>query len=171
MNSFVIYASFISLIFQHSNALNRNKTTQVTIDAVYVSDWKTYLSNRSINFECNANIEICNKTYNPFTANYCVVLMYFKTPVCGGLSCYFNEKKKKCDGQCTNTILQTCVSKVSNPTDNSDCVCASSRVLPTKNYSVCDSSTCYSNSCSLAYYFVNGISDGTLYATCNNDLK
>jgi hypothetical protein len=164
----VIYVSLISLLFSNSNSLKNSKWS-FAIETVNVLDWKEYYLNKSINFECNKSIEVCTKTYNPFTVNYCVVLTHFKTPVCGGLSCYFNEAKKKCDGQCSNTILQTCVSRVSKPTEDTDCICASSRILTSKTFSTCDLNSCYGNSCSLSYFIVNGISDGTIYGTCNND--
>jgi hypothetical protein len=140
------------------------------IQSINVLNWNTWSSKELINFECNVHLDSCNETFNPFTANYCQQLTHFKTPVCGGQSCFFNESKQKCDGQCSNTILETCVSKVRNPTEDSDCVCTSSNVLAgTNNEESCDAATCYGNSCILAYFFINRISDGTLYAVCNND--
>ena len=106
--------------------------------------------------------------------------MYFKTPVCGGFSCYFDANKKQCAGQCSNTVLETCVSTVVNPQDDSDCTCATSNAYFTSQYNsktgvniidlpTCDASSCRGNSCSFKYISVNRVSDQVLYGFCNND--
>ena len=180
MNSFTILFSLIFLNFHSIHTLVRKNgkhnhkrpvlKQSLLIQSTNVLNWSVSASNQFINLECNVDLDSCNQTFNPFTTNYCQILTQFKTPVCGGLSCYFNETNKKCDGQCSNTILQTCVSKVSNPTENSDCVCASSRVVTDNNNNFyCDKANCYSNSCSLTYFLINRISDGSVYAICNND--
>ena len=122
----------------------------------------------------------CTKTYNKFTLSFCKILTYFKTPVCGGLSCYFDASTGQCGGQCGNTVFETCVSKVENPNNDSHCACASSVAswtpeynnstnVQTINVATCDASTCYGNSCSFFYVSVDRQYDNGLYAHCNND--
>ena len=123
----------------------------------------------------------CTETYNEFTLSFCQILTYFKNPVCGGLSCYFDASTGQCGGQCGNTVLEQCVSKVESPNDDSDCVCEISKANSNATYfdqqskvliinmPSCDASTCYGNSCSFFYVSVDRQSDNVLYAYCNND--
>ena len=158
-----------------------NNNANMAISTIGLFSWYPYYANLQINEACPYNnIQQCSINFNPFTLSPCQILTYFNRPVCGGQSCFFNQTSQKCDGQCSNPILQTCVSKSDTPRVDGDCVCASSSTNPSiwSNFSLgyyqylpsCDASTCYGNSCSFFYVSINRISNGTLYARCNNDM-
>ena len=120
------------------------------------------------------------------TLKSCVEIRNFNQLVCGCLTCTFNSTTKRCGGQCHNTVLQSCVSKVAQPKKASDCVCASCQAFlappppilrgfqttvmtTTVNYyenpadgnigglkPTCDSSTCYNNECTPVFINKNG---------------
>jgi hypothetical protein len=157
-------------------------SANIAIQTMGLINWNQYFANLPINSACQgSSIEDCNNIFNAFTMNFCQVLTYFKTPVCGGLSCYFDTNTGQCGGQCSNTVLEKCVSKVDNPSEDSHCACASSVAISnatsfdteTNTLTVaipsCDASTCFVNSCSFRYISVNRQSDGVLYGYCNND--
>jgi hypothetical protein len=166
----------------------KNPTTRVVVAAntqiltLGVIPWNPFYSNKLINQGCNWNdpAGVCEENVSTFTLSKCQILTHFKTPVCGASSCYYNSTAGKCDGQCSNTILSTCVSQSDNPSQDSDCVCASSTAMFVNNFNIrtgvnliniptCDPRTCYGNTCSFKYVSVNRVSDGQLYGFCNNE--
>ena len=157
-------------------------SANIAIQTMGLINWDQYYASLPINSACRGStIDYCNNVFNAYTMNFCQVLTYFKKQVCGGLSCYFDASAGQCRGQCSNTFLQKCVSKVDNPSEDSDCVCASS--VATSNSTSfdpetntltigipsCDASTCFGNSCSFCYISVDRQSDGQLYGFCNNE--
>jgi hypothetical protein len=149
---------------------------------LFVLPWNPFYANQLINQGCKWDdpAGVCEESISTFTQTNCKMLKHFKTPVCGATSCYYNSTTGKCGGQCSNTVLETCVSRSRNPTQNSDCVCASSAASFTSNFDsrtgvttidipTCDASTCYGNTCSFKYVSVNRVSDGQLYGFCNNE--
>ena len=153
--------------------------TQIITEGVI--SWFPYYSSQFINQGCNWDDPngTCQNDINAFTLNTCQILTHFNTPVCGGQTCFFNSTTGMCGGQCQNTILETCVSQVENPSEDSDCVCARSVASWTSNYNnrtnvltnnvpTCDASTCYGNPCAFRYVSVNRKSDGVLRGFCTN---
>jgi hypothetical protein len=128
-----------------------------------------------------SDVDTCSESFNEFTLSFCQILTFFQTPVCGGLSCYYDSEQRQCKGQCSNTVLEQCVSQVNNPSKDSDCICASSIANSNATYfdqqlniltidmPSCDANTCYGNSCSFFYISINRQSDKNLYAFCNNE--
>ena len=149
------------------------------INTLGLLSWDPNYANLPINQACEPwnDTKNCSNKFNPFTFSTCQVLTYFNTPVCGGQSCYFNQTSQKCDGQCSNPILQKCVSKTESPQSDVDCTCASSianpvvllRGQPIQIIPSCDASTCFLNSCSFFYVSINRLKNATLYAACNNN--
>jgi hypothetical protein len=151
-----------------------------------IPDWNTQYAQNGLNNNCRMTngkcLGLCTKTNKK-----CEKIMNFNQTVCGCVNCGYDKYLKQCTGQCSNTFLQTCVSKVANPTTTNDCVCASCNATwqiktttggylygetnGTGQVATCDDSTCYpGNSCSFFYASIGGskISD-KLYCKCNND--
>ena len=153
------------------------------INTYALPSWSTNGALQAINRGCTAfpnSNGICSGV-SLFTLKPCSKLTYFNQPVCGGLSCFYNSKEGRCDGQCSNAFLGKCVSTVSKPSSDADCKCATSNAYKngtsydqsqnelTINIPWCDDSTCYGNSCSFFFVSVNRVSDQQLYAWCNNE--
>ena len=185
------FFTVIFLIFNFLTKYNAQSTSKYTltdpkkiysnmvVNTVGLISWYPHFALKPININCPwNNTESCTSSFNPFTFTQCSVLKYFNTNVCGGLSCYFNETTKKCTGQCSNPLLQTCISRTEIPTSDFDCYCGSSSTNPVifkngiymQTIPSCDSSNCTVNSCSFFYVSVNRVGDNTLYASCNNDM-
>jgi hypothetical protein len=142
----------------------------ITVPIKDLPNWNQAISSKPINNQCSVDASLCNETFNSFTQSNCQNLLYYNLPVCGGLLCFFNQQIGKCDGQCRNTILETCVSQVEKPSKDSDCICGSSLARFTSDdIPTCDSSNCFENSCSFAYVSINRLKVNTLYGFCNNE--
>lgn len=197
MNSlfFILIAMFFGFLVdcQKTNvtkkvSIKKSTTKKATIvsgntliKTLGLTDWDLSMAALPINAACQDRSSDCESTFNDFTMDFCQQLTYFKTPVCGGFSCFFNPSTRKCDGQCKEITLEKCVSRAKYPSSDSDCVCATSiansnatfydsqsNVL-TIGLPSCNASTCYGNSCDFSYISVNRQTDGVLYAYCNND--
>ena len=187
--SFLVLSIFIcaSLVL---GATRRRTTASPTIvesntqiNTIALPSWINISSTLPVNRGCKPlpNSDGTCVGVNLFTLKQCTPLTYFNQPVCGGLSCFYNATKGKCDGQCPNTFLGKCVSTVSNPSSNADCKCATSNAyrngtyydqsqnVLTINIPWCDDSTCFGKSCSYFFVSVNRVSDQQLYGWCNND--
>jgi hypothetical protein len=166
----------------------KNPTTRVIVAAytqiltLGVIPWNPFYANQFINQGCKWDdpAGVCEENVSTFTLSQCQIMLHFKTPVCGATSCYYNSTTGKCGGQCSNTVLETCVSQFDNPSQDSDCVCASSVASWTSNFNsrtnvntinipTCNATSCYGNTCSFKYVSVNRVSDGKLYGFCNNE--
>ena len=147
------------------------------LQTIEIPDWQLSFARNSINNNCsfdrnNNCIGTC-----PLTSSKCQKLIHFDETVCGCSFCSFDSQAKKCSGQCPNTFLETCVSKISIPKDNSDCICAgclakwSNDALDGLDFPSCDESTCYpGNSCSPIYVSKHHVPvNRTLYCQCNNN--
>ncbi len=75
----------------------------------------------SLNNNCKVNGSICSG--NCINGRKCEWLRNFDEPFCGCLSCAFNTRTSKCEGQCSNLLLQSCLSIIPVPKKSSDCVC------------------------------------------------
>jgi hypothetical protein len=150
------------------------------LQTVEIPDWKRAFSKNGINNECrfdqnNNCIGMCSKT-----SSNCEKMKHFDEIVCGCRFCLFDSLLSKCSGQCSNTFLETCVSKIAIPKENSDCICAGCSATwfnvagqdsNELNIPSCDESTCYpGNSCSPIYASRNHEPiNSTLYCQCNNN--
>jgi hypothetical protein len=161
------------------------------IQTIDLPDWKSKYSRNGLNNFCRFDYFKRCVGYCPITNSSCRIMTHFNQKVCGCKFCYFNNIFNKCFGQCSNTVLETCVSKVPIPTKNSHCKCASCKALwniieTTKahynyvedsNYFLeqqipsCDDSTCYQgNSCSYYYFSKNRVLiNDSLFCQCNNN--
>jgi hypothetical protein len=147
-----------------------NSPNSITVPTIALPNWNPVYSRAPINNQCNVDLSVCNETFNLFTQGNCKNLLFFNKPVCGGLQCYYNQRTGKCDGQCKNTILETCVSRVEKPSKDSDCICGSSIASFTSNgIPSCDTSNCFGNPCVFAYVSMNRQKDNILYGFCYND--
>jgi hypothetical protein len=182
MKTFLKTILVVLLLIIEKNSIEGNSQVQT----FSVPDWNTQYAQNGINNNCrmfkDKCLGMCTKTNKK-----CEKMMNFNETVCGCVNCFYNRTLKLCTGQCQNTFLQTCVSKVANPTSTNDCACASCKatwqiITTTGGYyyaendgtgqvATCDDSTCYpGNSCSFFYASMGRrpISD-TLYCKCNND--
>lgn len=149
---------------------NTPRPFNLPILTISLSNWNDGFGEDIINLDCNVDLETCNETFNSFTKSNCQMLTYLNMPVCGGLSCFYNSTIGKCDGQCENVILQKCVSQVENPSQDSDCLCASSFASFTRQQQpTCEPRTCYGNSCSFSFFSIHRQSDNHLHGFCNNE--
>jgi hypothetical protein len=157
----------ISPSAQQSSSKSPNS---ITVPTIALPNWNPVYSRVPINNQCNVDLSVCNETFNSFTQDNCKSLLYFNKPTCGGLLCYFNQRTGKCDGQCKNIILETCVSRVEKPNKDSDCICGSSVASFTLDgIPECDTSNCFGNPCVFAYVSLNRQKDNTLYGFCYNE--
>ena len=155
---------FILLIIQYQLA-----TSSMSIQTLDVPNWYTNYAKNGINDNCSLNsrnkpIGIC-----PLTGKKCQILINFNQLVSGCEYCNYNPTTKQCNGQCPNTFLQTCISKVAIPKKSSDCVCASCNAAwTTDEEPSCDASTCYSKECN-AFLVSSGhrVVNSTLYCKCS----
>ena len=188
MNKVIILCFIFIAACKAAGITKKNPITKVVVAAnteiktLMVISWNPFYANQLINQGCNWNdpAGVCEENINSFTLSHCQILSHFKTPVCGATSCYYNSTTGKCGGQCSNTVLETCVSQFDNPSQDSDCVCASSVDSWTSNFNsrtnvntinipTCNATSCYGNTCSFKYVSVNRVSDGKLYGFCNNE--
>ena len=159
------------------------------IQTYSVSNWNQTSAKNAINENCRFISNKCTGTCS-ITNKPCQVLYNFDEPVCGCSYCLYNTSTKQCNGVCSNTLLQTCVSKKANPKKSSDCICTSCSAYwktiqtttivynyPSDYYigeqiPSCDAVTCYTgNSCSFFFVSKNRRSaiNNTLYCACNNN--
>lgn len=110
-------------------------------------------------------------------------MLNFDEVVCGCSYCFFDKTTSKCSGQCPNTFLQTCVSKIPIPSTDSDCACAqcsaqwvTEEIEDTyydngRQFPSCEAGTCLGdNSCTPMYVSRNRrLVNDTLFCQCNND--
>ena len=159
------------------------------IQTVSTFNWEDQYATNDINKNCYYNASTMTCDGMCFNGKPCRILLNFDEPVCGCFYCRFNRTTSKCYGQCSNILLQTCVSKVYHPTKSSDCICASCSptweiimtTLPYyygevdyikgEKYPSCNPSTCFpGNSCLPVYVSKNHVAiNNTLYCQCNND--
>ena len=161
------------------------------VQTIGVSNWDNTYAINEINKNCHMNQSTMKCYGSCLNGKSCQIMKNFDKIVCGCFFCRFNKTEKKCVGQCSNTILQTCVSKVYFPKKSSDCVCTSCtsswnivKTTPSyfyNNYEVesyvgqripsCDDRTCYpGNSCS--FFFISKdreVVNDTLFCHCNNN--
>ena len=170
-------ASLLCILF-HFASLFLQHDSQAVID-IAIPYWPIVGKNQ-VNRHCYFNSKGVCKGFCPLTLKKCAVLTNFNQKVCGCEYCAFDPEQQKCVGQCQNTILQNCVSKVAKPKQNSDCVCASCKTnLPVAattqadgyiSVPECDSRTCHNNGCMSFYPIVRGNRlNSTLYCVCNNN--
>lgn len=185
---------FITFIFLLSYA-QYYSIDAAQIQSLSVPNWGSTYAKNGINNYCKVtvvkNITKCTGIC-PLTNKLCRFITNFNEPVCGCMYCLLNYTTKQCFGQCSNTLLETCVSKKPVPSTDSDCVCVGCQASNIKqttpppsyvpNYyddyayndqglPSCNASSCYpGNSCSFFYATKNRvpISD-SLYCKCNND--
>ena len=181
MNSNFLSKIFISIIFY----IHSKTRAQELLETIQVPDWDMTRARNSINRNCRFDDNgvctgVCSINLAP-----CKILYNFDTPVCGCQFCGFNNVTRQCNGQCPNTILQTCVSIKVNPKQSSDCICASCEatwetILTTQAYyydqfigdqlAFCEDGTCHGNTCTpfIASKANKHVND-TLYCACNNN--
>jgi hypothetical protein len=185
MFKFFSIITFITINFSHIHANG-------IINTLSIPDWNRIYARNGLNDFCRFNSQ--NKCVGlcPVTMKQCEILTNFNQQVCGCNFCMFSPITKQCFGQCSNIVLEKCVSKVPIPTSSNDCTCASCKaslkiIETTQAYNYdngefnyhyigehipsCDESTCYlGNSCSFYYLSLNRrkIND-TLYCSCNNN--
>ena len=162
--------------------------TSSQIQTINIPDWN---KKNGLNDLCQFDYFKRCVGYCPITNSKCRVMMNFNQKVCGCEFCYFNYVLNKCVGQCSNTVMETCVSKVPIPSKTSDCACASCKasldiIETTQVYSnyiegdyyyvgqkipSCDDSTCYpGNSCSFYYFSKNRVLiNDSIFCQCNNN--
>jgi hypothetical protein len=131
-----------------------------------------------INKGCRYDINNKCTGFCPTTLKKCEELVNFNTKVCGCGYCKFNTITKRCNGQCGNLILETCISKVDQPTKDSDCACSSCKAAwitihnddygYDEEYPSCNEATCHVHGCEAHYISANGEKNDTLYCSCNS---
>jgi hypothetical protein len=174
-----VFLSVIATLFLQT-LLFKTATSSSSIRTLAKINWD--ISGQNIlNKGCKYDVNGKCTGFCPLTLKRCEELVNFDSNVCGCGYCSFNTTTKKCNGQCGNLILDSCVSKVEIPTKDSDCLCASCKSgwetvggdPANPDYQVtpsCDQTTCFGNSCEPVFVSFNGRTraNETLYCSCSN---
>jgi hypothetical protein len=174
------FISILATILIHA-VLYEIASSSYQIRTIAKIDW-TVVGQNYINKGCKYNINGQCTGYCPLTLKRCEEIANFDTKICGCNYCTFNSSTSKCNGQCSNILLDSCVGKVPLPKKDSDCICTSctstwvnvnvgDEYYPEyEDVPSCNDSTCGGNSCEPVYVSLSRrqrVND-TLYCNCKN---
>jgi hypothetical protein len=175
-----VFLSLSAILFIQT-LLFKTTSSSLTVRTIAKVNWDIVGQN-FINKGCKYDTNGKCSGYCPLTMKKCEELKNFDSKVCGCGFCTFNTTSKKCNGQCGNIVLDSCVSRVAIPTKDADCLCTSctsefqninigdAEYPDYEDVPSCDRSTCSGNSCEPVYVSLNGRSrvNETLYCNCRN---
>ena len=187
MPSTILAILFIQLF------LYKNVQPHIIIQNLAKVNWDLQSKNY-INKDCRFDLDGKCTGFCPLTLKKCEELVNYDVKVCGCCFCKYNTTSKRCSGQCSKMITNNCISRVPNPTRDSDCVCASctSQFIEVNNndyYDLqyydgpiveptvqllpsCDSKTCYGHQCKSVFVsstIHNSTSEKNLECLCLNE--